>query len=464
MKRNAATTKGIERRLRDAQFAKVGDPRRARSVIYRLPALLNALVVAVVTGARSLRQVEQRSLQIVGKLGCWQGIKRRIADNTFSTMLSRLALSELMACLHRMVKAEHRRGNLKATRLPAGTVAIDGKHVATLRWHDLCRLLKQDQVRKAKQAKQTKQTVDDWVPPTAENVARIRALLVEHYPEAQLTVPKDDEPHAKLRVHTATLISSEAAVCIHQRPVPGHTNEIGAMPDMLDELHAAYKRTRLFRLFTTDAGNTSLKVCGKITGMGGDYFCQIKSIHGELHREAKRLLGRRSKAQAQSSYTDTQNGKVVTYYLWRSNLGECGWLDWTHARQLVRVQRISENLNTGECIEGNRYYVLSQNSGGLSARSALYISRAHWRCENCTHWTADAELMEDRRRLAWSRHPQGVLAASAFRMMGLLILAVARQLSRLGYSREQPSWADVVQNFLIRLCAGILETEAFDDV
>ena len=52
----------------------------------------------------------------------------------------------------------------------------------------------------------------------------------------------------------------------------------------------------------------------------------------------------------------------------------------------------------------------------------------------------DAELMEDRRRLAWSRHPQGSLVVSALRMMALCILAVARKLSRFGYSEETPSW------------------------
>jgi hypothetical protein len=427
-------------------------------VLYKLPALLNALVVAVVTGARSLRQIEQRSLQLVKKLGSWQGIKKRIADNTFSTLLPRLSLADLLGCLHLMVKAEHRRGNLKPTRLPVGAVAIDGKHIATLRWHDLTRLLKEERAKKAKQRS------DERIEPTPENVAELREILSKHHPEAQLCIPDVGEPHAKVRVHTATLISSDAALCIHQRPVPGATNEIGAMPELIDELKAAYRRTRLFQLITTDAGNTSLKVSGQIVALGCEYFCQIKSIHGELHAEAKRLLGRRSKAESKQSYTDIQNGEVVTYYLWRSDLGEQGWLDWEHARQLVRVQRIAVHPGTGKRSVGNRYYVLSQSSDVLGAHSALTVSRSHWRCENGTHWTADAELMEDRRRHAWSRHPNGTLAASALRMMALMILAVARQLSRLTYSKERPSWSDVIQHFFLRLCDGILETEAFDNI
>lgn len=77
-----------------------------------------------------------------------------------------------------------------------------------------------------------------------------------------------------------------------------------------------------------------------------------------------------------------------------------------------------------------------------------------------THWTADVELMEHRRRQALSRHLRGILVVSALRMMALLVLAVARQLSRLGYSAEWPSWSDVIQHFFLRLCNGILKTKA----
>ncbi len=72
--------------------------------------------------------------------------------------------------------------------------------------------------------------------------------------------------------------------------------------------------------------------------------------------------------------------------------------------------------------------------------------------------------MEDRRRLAWSRHPVGNLAVSALRMMALCILSVARKLSRFGYTEETPSWGQVVEHFLLQLCGSNLETKAFDTV
>jgi len=444
MARQAATSRGLQRRIRELRFEQVQDPRQAGKVKLPLPTVLTALMCAMVTRARSLRTVEQRTAQMARKLGSWLGVKRRIADNTFGKVLPRLCLSNLVACLHRLVKAEHRRGNLTPTRLEVGTIAIDGKNVATLRWHDLCRVLKLEQ--------------------GEATFAQVKALLAEHHPEAQLCQPEHGEPYALMRVHTVTLISSAAAVCVHQRPIPGHTNENGAMPDLLEELKDAYGRTRLFELLTTDAGNTSLGAATRTIDAGWGYFAQIKSVHGELHAEAVRVLARRRKARARASYADTQNGQTVTYHVWCYDLSEHGWLGWTHARQLVRVQRTAENPNTGKTSVGNRYYVTSMTPDRLGPRDALNISRAHWRCEDETHWTADAELQEDRRRLAWSRHPHGVLVVSVIRMMALAILAVARRLSRMGYSQEAPSWAQVAEHFLLQLCDSILETEAFDTV
>jgi hypothetical protein len=414
-------------------------------VIHEMPTVLTALVTGMVTNSRSLRSVEQRTAEIARKHGAWHGLRKRIGDNTLGRILKRLQQAAVLACLHRLIKAEQRRGNLKPTVLPIATVAIDGKNVGTLRWGDLCRAL--------------------GLAPEKAAVAKVRKELARRYPEAQLCIPKEGEPYALLRVHTVTLISADAAPCIHQRPIEGETNEVGAMTRLIDELCEAYHRTKLFRVVTTDAGNTSLGGANKLVEHGLDYFAQIKSIHVELHAEAQRRLGERRPSRAQKSYSDQQNGKTATYYAWSSDLGEQGWLDWKHARQLVRVRRVVHDPNTGEVTStGDRYYVTSLPADELGLRTAMDISRAHWRCENCTHWSADAEWQEDRRQLAWSRHPNGVLAVSLLQRIALAILAVVRQLSRIGYCQETPTWSQVIGHFLLVLCDSILDTTAFDEV
>jgi len=444
MKRNAATPKGVERRIENLGFHRVSEPRQKAKVKYPLPPMLATLVAAMVTMARNLREVEDRSGQIAQKHNEWLGIHRRIADNTYGKVIPRLDFDELMARLHAAVKAEKRRGNLEPTMLPIRTAAIDGKNVATLHWFDLCRVLD--------------------LEPDQATASQVKRRIKKRFPNVQFCKPKTGKPYALARVHTVTLISSLAGCCIHQRPIQGATNEIGAMPSLVRELKAAYSRTGLIEMLTTDAGNTSLGVATLIVDdLHWDDFSQIKSEHGELYKEAERALGRLRDGEADFGYSDCQNGDTVTYRVWCHDLSEHGWLDWTHARQLVRVQRIAEHPTTGKKTVGNRYYVTSKTPAELKPEHALAISRGHWRCEEETHWTSDAMLQEDRRRLAWSRHPNGVFVVSALRMMALNILAVARKLSRLGERKETPTWHQVAVHFLLVLCETTLQTEAFDN-
>jgi predicted transposase YbfD/YdcC len=433
------------RRVRDLHFERLREPRYLPNVDYPLATILGSLVASMVTRAPSLRGAELRTAQISRQHNAFLGIDGRIADNTFGKILPRLEPRDVRRRLVAMVKAEHRRGNLQSTAFPVPTVAVDGKNVASLRWHDLCRVLK--------------------LKPKTATVEQVRKLLRMRFPDLQLCVPELGLPYALARVHTVTLISSAAACCVYQRPIPGRTNEIGTLSDLLSELHRAYGRMRLFEMVTTDAGNTSLKVATLIVKkLRRHYFSQIKSEHGELHAEAERALGMRKEATAEASYADKQNGKTATYHVWRYDLSNKGWLDWRHARQLVRVQKVTEDPTTGEKTVGNRYYVSSKTTTELSANDALRISRMHWRCEEETHWTTDAILQEDRRRLSWSRHPVGVFVVSLLRMMALNILAVARRLSRFGHSNETPTWHQVAEHFLLMLCATTLNTEAFDAV
>lgn len=441
-KRQAATPRGLERRVKDLNLKQLNDPRVAASVGYPLPTILTALIAGMVSKAGSLRDTEKRTDQIAAKQGPWLGLQGRIPDNTLGAVLPRVDREELIGRLHDAVKAEQRRGNLKPTVLKQGTVAIDGKHTATLHWHDLCRVLELDKA-----------------TATPEEV---KNLLGKAFPAAQLHLPDDGQPYALVRVHNVTLISSDAAVCVHQRAIPASTNEIGALPELLHTLDAAYGHTALFGRVTTDAGNTSLEAAGQIIGYGWQYFSQIKANNGDPHAEAERVLGLLSDDRATATYGDKQQGKVVTYSVWRRDLLGSGWLKWTHARQLIRVKRVVEDPETGEQRIGNRYYVSSETPQELSAMTCLKISRMHWPVENETHWTADVELIEDRRRHAWSRHPHGLLIVAILRMIAQNILAVARQLSRLGHTRERPSWRDVAQHFLLVLCDSIRQTEAFD--
>ena len=70
------------------------------------------------------------------------------------------------------------------------------------------------------------------------------------------------------RVLNATLISSNAAVCIHQEPIPAWTNEMGHFEAFFENLRRAYSRADLFELVTSDAGVLSEAHCRKLDALG----------------------------------------------------------------------------------------------------------------------------------------------------------------------------------------------------
>jgi len=65
-------------------------------------------------------------------------------------------------------------------------------------------------------------------------------------------------------------------------------------------------------------------------------------------------------------------------------------------------------------------------------------------------------------KVLWSRHPKGVFIVSLLRRIGLNIMAVVRQLSRLSHTKERPTWHQVAEHFFLVHCGSILQTEAFD--
>ena len=91
------------------------------------------------------------------------------------------------------------------------------------------------------------------------------------------------------------------------------------------------------------------------------------------------------------------------------------------------------------------------------------------RVENETHWSADSEFLEDRRRHAWSRNPIGVIVVallprSAINNRHQHPGSGAAGTAGMEHSKETPTWQQVAEHFLLTLCDSILVTEAFDNV
>ena len=396
--RQAITKRAVLRRLRDAVLEQLPDRRGSRGRRHPYLGLVMALALGAVAALRSLRAVEALTASLHLDVRRQSQIPTRISDTKLRDTLLGLRRDEVRGALHRQVKAEHRRGNLSPTRLPFGVVAIDGKWLGKM---------------------------DSWDDP-----------------DVQAVRPEGQRPYGLARMHRAHLVSSDATVCIDERPIPGKTNELGAVCPFTQELIATYRRTELFDAITADAANCSLEHATLIHEHDLGYVLAIKEPAGDIYGEAQRLLSDLTHDEAETCETRREKGAQVTHRLYRTTIR--GFLSWTHARQLVRVERTVEN-KSGEITVGNRYFVTNLVRGRLNAGGWLTLVRMHWRCENEGHWTADVVWKEDARRTPWIRVPHAVYALSTLRMIALNILAVLRRQSRREYTSRSIPWREVAR-------------------
>ena len=407
LNRRSATKKGVLRRLRDVGLEGLTDRRQRRGRRYRHRALVMALMLGMVAALRSLRQVEAYTAMLSHDLRRAARIPRRISDTKLRDELLSMESTELREGLHRQVKAEHRRGNLAPSRLSIGLVAIDGKCLGKL---------------------------DDW-----------------DHPDVQAIRPDEGIPYGLARVQRAHLVSAEATVCIDERPLPGKTNEVGAVCDFTSELIATYKRTELFEAIIADAGNCSLKHASLINRHDLGYILAIKEQLGEIHQEAIRTLSSQTGSTAEREERRREKGMRVVHRIWRRTIP--GYLRWKHARQLIRVERITIDRNGALYSEGNRYFVTNLPSGRLDGCAWLQVIRAYWRIENNGNWTADAVWNEDARRTPWCRVPTAVYALSLLRMIAMNVIAVLRAFGRVEYTSRPLSWTMVLEQVRALLIA-----------
>ena len=410
--RQAVTNSKVRTRLDDADLDELPDRRGRRGRQYSHRSLMMMLALAAVAASRTLRSVESLSDDLAGNMRRWiRGRWDNISDTKIRDALLGLEWTDMPTHLHQQVYGEHRRRRLEPPDvMPIRAVAIDGKCVGIVEPSD--------------------------------------------HPMVQNVEPDDGEAYGTLMVHRATLVSSEAPVCIHQQPIPGATNEVGAMDTTLEALHEAYGRTSLYELIMVDAGNISREVADQIVGQGDDYWAKLDSNQPTLLREAVRRLGGNAQlgepfdfpgtstgdeVDESGTWTTYQNSQIVEYRLRRAKLPE-GYHGWDHARQLLRIDRYVDDEH-----KGTRFVITSLSADRLATPERwLRLARRYWRCENGNHWTCDYLFGEDAERPPWSTDPEAILVATYFRLIALNILAVLRVMSRRNYHPETPPWEEVV--------------------
>jgi hypothetical protein len=403
----------LRKRLPEAGLEEVDDPRSRRGQRHDLGAMLRTVVVGMLSGCKSLLELEALTTAIRPRVRRTLGLHRgRLPDTTVRDVLCRLCPGTLRQALYRVVRKAHRRKALAPEGLPFGVVALDGKTT----------------------------TIPSWAGDYAQ-----------HQPHGDGAAA-----HGALRTMTAALVSARARPCSDAMPILATTHEKGAFGQRWRELLVAYPRSSgLFQLVTYDAGACSLDNASLVVKEGLDYLFALKRTQPTLFEEARRMLAERDTPDAVTE--DVVGVGTVVRRVFISGPVE-GFFDWDHLRTFVRIDSERFDKRGLRIAFEQRYFLSSLSPKRLTPKQWMRVIRAHWGVENNCHHTLDTVFREDSR--PWIAYdPGGALALILLRRIACTLLSLFRSVTQRSDERRHTPWRDLIRAVYHALLVGIAEDD-----
>ncbi len=205
-----------------------------------------------------------------------------------------------------------------------------------------------------------------------------------------------DKSRAKRAIHLVSAWATANGVVLGQRKVDAKSNEITAIPELLDLL--ALKGC----IVTIDAMGCQRAIAQKIIEQGADYVLALKGNQPTLEQAVARFFVTGPEAAAHrtasDSYEQTEqgHGRVETRCAWISEelAPELTAAAWPGLRSIGMVE--ATRTQAGETSVEQRFYLSSLPPEAPQFARAV---RQHWGIENQLHWTLDVTFREDQSRV-----------------------------------------------------------------
>lgn len=203
-------------------------------------------------------------------------------------------------------------------------------------------------------------------------------------------------------MHMISAFASEIGIVLGQLKVDGKSNEITAIPQLLDILDIEGA------IVTIDSMGCQSKIVEKIINKKADYVLGLKGNQSSLHNDVKLLFEKKPEKTKFSAVEESEKGHGRIEKRICTVTEDIDWLrsehpHWKALRSIAEVESMRDIK--GKVSVEKRYYISSHpgNPGVIS--NAI---RQHWGVENKLHWVLDICFGDDHSRIRKGNAPRNM--------------------------------------------------------
>jgi predicted transposase YbfD/YdcC len=239
-------------------------------------------------------------------------------------------------------------------------------------------------------------------------------------------------------LHLVSAWASDPGLVLGQRPVDSKSNEITAIPELLDTL--ALEGT----LVTLDVMGCQKAIAQRILDRRAAYLLVLKANHGNAYAAVQShfdglCFQRGAPLRPIVDKFDETHGRLVRRRVFVSaeaaRLPEL--VEWPDLRTVLAIESIRSVNGHGKVEADIRYFISSSTADVPILAQAI---RRHWSIENNLHWVLDVNFREDDSRL---RDPTAVRNLALLRKIALNLVGRDRSSkASLRAKRKRAAWDD----------------------
>ncbi|MFZ1153310.1 MAG: ISAs1 family transposase [Solirubrobacteraceae bacterium] len=239
-------------------------------------------------------------------------------------------------------------------------------------------------------------------------------------------------------LHTLSAYATSARLTLAQLSVPEKTNEITAIPDLLD--HLAETKQLEGALVSIDAMGCQVEIADKIVAHKADYLLALKGNQPTLETDvedyfrtapAEQLVSKTTVEKGHGrieSRTYTASSEVDWIASERSYPGQPGF---NTIKTIVKIHARVEYAD--RCSFDTRYYI---SSAPRDIERLAKGARGHWGVESM-HWLLDVEFKDDQSRY---RTGHGAKNMAVVRRFALGLVRANKRKGSVKSCRKAASW------------------------